>query len=253
MWSRCWTTSAPRAWRSADARWAATRPSPCCAARLIGSPGCCSPTPAPRRIPTPPARRGQPCWHCSTATAPRRWPPKCDRSSSGPRRGRSAPTVLAVMDGMMDRATARGIGFAVARLRNRPDATTNLAAFRGPVSVVVGEEDMLTPPVEAAAMAAGVPGAVCVTIPRAGHVANLESPGAFNEPAMREWLHAVARAAAGQTNPETRTPDTAILGLTDKIPTTTWSSSAAWDWPALWRSPGKVLPGCTGPHGRPAG
>jgi pimeloyl-ACP methyl ester carboxylesterase len=38
----------------------------------------------------------------------------------------------------------------------------------------------------------------CVTIPRAGHLANLESPDAFNE-AMRGWLDAVARAAARQS------------------------------------------------------
>ena len=123
----------------------------------------------------------------------------------GPATRQERPDVLAAVDSLMDRATARGIGFAVARMRNRPDATSNLAAFRGPVRVVVGEEDTLTPPVEAVAMAAAVPGAACVTIPRAGHLANLESPDAFNE-AMRGWLDVVARAAAGRTNPESRVP-----------------------------------------------
>jgi pimeloyl-ACP methyl ester carboxylesterase len=116
----------------------------------------------------------------------------------GPTTRRERPDVLAAIDSLMDRATARGIGFAVERMRNRPDAMADLAAFRGPVSVVVGEEDTLTPPVEAAAMAAAVPGSTCVTIPRAGHLANLESPDAFNE-AVRGWLGAVARAAATQS------------------------------------------------------
>ena len=124
----------------------------------------------------------------------------------GPATRQERPDVLAAVDSLMDRATARGIGFAVARMRNRPDATSDLAAFRGPVRVVVGEEDTLTPPVEAAAMAAAVPGAALVTIPRAGHLANLESPDAFNE-AMRGWLDVVARAAAGRTNPESRVPN----------------------------------------------
>jgi pimeloyl-ACP methyl ester carboxylesterase len=116
----------------------------------------------------------------------------------GPTTRQERPDVLAAVDSLMDRATARGIGFALGRMRSRPDATPDLAAFRGPVSVVVGEEDTLTPPVEAGAMAAAVPGAACVAIPRAGHLANLESPDAFNE-AMRGWLDAVARAAARQS------------------------------------------------------
>jgi pimeloyl-ACP methyl ester carboxylesterase len=112
----------------------------------------------------------------------------------GPTTRQTRPDVLAAVDSLMDSATARGIGFAVARMRNRPDATSDLAAFRGPVSVVVGEEDALTPPVEAAAMAAGVPGAAFMAIPRAGHLANLESPEAFNE-AIRGWLKSAARVA----------------------------------------------------------
>jgi pimeloyl-ACP methyl ester carboxylesterase len=104
------------------------------------------------------------------------------------------PGVLAAIDSLMGRATARGIGFAVARMLNRPDATADLAAFRGPVCVVVGEEDTLTPPPEAASMAALVPGAALVTIPRAGHLSNLEAPEDFNA-AMRDWLAAVAEGA----------------------------------------------------------
>jgi hypothetical protein len=72
--------------------------------------------------------------------------------------------------------------------------------------VAVGEEDVLTPPAESAAMAALVPGAAVVTIPRAGHLPNLEAPDAFNA-AMLDWLRAVDGAAAGQTNPESRTPN----------------------------------------------
>ena len=104
------------------------------------------------------------------------------------------PEVLAAIDRMMAEATASGTGCAVSRILNRPDATADLTAFRGPVAVVVGEEDTLTPPSEAASMAAALPGATLVTIPGAGHLSNLEAPEAFNE-ALIAWLEAVSRAA----------------------------------------------------------
>ena len=113
----------------------------------------------------------------------------------GPASASERPDVLAALDGMMGRATARGIGFAVARMLNRPDATAALAAFRGPVSIVVGEVDTLTPPAEAASMAAAAPGAALTKIPGAGHISNLEAPDAFNA-ALSAWLD---RAAAGKS------------------------------------------------------
>ena len=127
----------------------------------------------------------------------------------GPATRQTRPDVLAAVDSLMDRATARGIGFAVARMRNRPDATSDLAAFRGPVSVVVGEEDTLTPPVEAVAMAAAVPGAACVTIPRAGHLANLESPGRLQR---RDARLAGGRLGCAGMNPRIPVPARTIAG-----------------------------------------
>ena len=109
----------------------------------------------------------------------------------GPTSAGERPGVVAAIDGLMGRATDRGIGYAVCRMLNRPDATADLAAFRGPVSVVVGEEDALTPPQEAASMAAVAPGAAFVRIAGAGHISNLEAPDAFNA-AMLDWLDRVA-------------------------------------------------------------
>jgi pimeloyl-ACP methyl ester carboxylesterase len=118
---------------------------------------------------------------------------------------RERPGVLEEIDRLMSRASSRGTGFAIARIRNRPDATAALAAFRGQVCVVVGEEDTLTPPSEAASMAALTPGAALVIIPRAGHLPNLESPAAFNA-VMLDWLRAIDGLAAGPTSPESRVP-----------------------------------------------
>ena len=85
-------------------------------------------------------------------------------------------------------------GFAAAQrgMALRPDARDILARFGGPVLVLVGADDVLTPPAKARAMAELVPGAELVEIPRAGHLANLEQPEAFNA-ALGKFLGRVAR------------------------------------------------------------
>jgi pimeloyl-ACP methyl ester carboxylesterase len=78
----------------------------------------------------------------------------------------------------------------------RPDARDILARFGGPVLVVVGSDDVLTPPATARAMAELVPGAELVEIPRAGHLANLEAPDAFNA-ALARFIDRVSPPPAG--------------------------------------------------------
>jgi pimeloyl-ACP methyl ester carboxylesterase len=73
-----------------------------------------------------------------------------------------------------------GVRRAILRLRDRPDATPGLAAIAVPTLVVVGDEDVVTPPEEAARLAAGIPGARVERIPSAGHLSSLEQPAAFN-------------------------------------------------------------------------
>lgn len=65
-------------------------------------------------------------------------------------------------------------------LRDRPDARPGLAAVDVPTLVVVGDEDTLTPPSAAEALAVGIRGAKLVVLPNAGHLSNLEAPDAFN-------------------------------------------------------------------------
>jgi len=69
----------------------------------------------------------------------------------------------------------------------RPDARDILSRFGGPVLVVVGAEDVITPPEKARAMANLVPAAELVELPGAGHLSNLEQPEAFNA-AMGRFL-----------------------------------------------------------------
>jgi pimeloyl-ACP methyl ester carboxylesterase len=65
---------------------------------------------------------------------------------------------------------------AVDALRTRPDRTALLPTISVPTVVVVGEEDELTPPAVARAMADRIPAARLVSIPAAGHVTSLEAP-----------------------------------------------------------------------------
>lgn len=64
-------------------------------------------------------------------------------------------------------------------LRDRPDRLPDLQAIRCPTLVVVGAEDALTPPSDAAAMASRIPGSRLVEIPGVGHLPPLEEPEAF--------------------------------------------------------------------------
>jgi 3-oxoadipate enol-lactonase len=68
---------------------------------------------------------------------------------------------------------------ALAALRDRPDRTAELARITCPTLVVVGTEDVMTPPTEAAAMATAIPRAVLVELAGAGHLSNLEAPTPF--------------------------------------------------------------------------
>lgn len=64
-------------------------------------------------------------------------------------------------------------------LRDRPDRTALLGALRVPTLVVVGAHDAITPPAEAMAMAAAIPGGRCVELPGCGHMSPMEDPAAF--------------------------------------------------------------------------
>jgi 3-oxoadipate enol-lactonase len=95
--------------------------------------------------------------------------------------------LVARVRGVIESNGARGVSRAVERLRDRPDSTTLLSRMLMPALVLVGEEDGITPPAEAQAMAAALPQAILEVIPRAGHLANLEAPAAFNR-AVAAWL-----------------------------------------------------------------
>lgn len=69
---------------------------------------------------------------------------------------------------------------ALTAMAGRPDSRPSLASVTVPALVLVGEEDTVTPPDAAREIASGIRGARLVTIPGAGHLANLEVPDVFN-------------------------------------------------------------------------
>jgi pimeloyl-ACP methyl ester carboxylesterase len=70
-------------------------------------------------------------------------------------------------------------------IMNRVDSRPGLGAIACPTLVIVGEQDVLTPPDRAAEMAAAIPNARQIVVPDCGHLSTLEQP------------EAVTRALAG--------------------------------------------------------
>lgn len=72
-------------------------------------------------------------------------------------------------------------------MRDRPDSTELLPGIRVPTLIVVGAEDPITPPSEAEAMAAAIPGARLVQVSGASHLSPVERPNDINA-ALRQHL-----------------------------------------------------------------
>ena len=91
---------------------------------------------------------------------------------------------------IMESQSAAGAIGALAGLRDRADSRAILPTITVPTLVVVGEQDVLTPPTDAEAMAAGIPNARLVVVPRAGHMSTMENPAAVNA-ALRGFLQEI--------------------------------------------------------------
>jgi pimeloyl-ACP methyl ester carboxylesterase len=100
---------------------------------------------------------------------------------------RERPSLVASLRERILAASPRGIANALQGLAARADSRETLPTIDVPTLVLVGAEDVLTPPAEAATMAAAIPGARLDVIPGAGHLANLENPDAVNA-AWRAFL-----------------------------------------------------------------
>ena len=94
---------------------------------------------------------------------------------------------------LIKRHSPAAIRDAIVRMMERPDSTPLLPSITVPTLVVVGEEDVLTPPADAEAMVAVLPNATLVRIAGAGHLANLEQGQAF-EASVDDFLASLPQA-----------------------------------------------------------
>jgi pimeloyl-ACP methyl ester carboxylesterase len=100
---------------------------------------------------------------------------------------RARPAIEARVRALVEANPAEGLRHAILRLRDRPDASPQLANIRVPVLVIVGEEDGVTTVDDARAIVAGTSDSRLAILPEAGHLSNLENPASFNA-ALRPWL-----------------------------------------------------------------
>jgi pimeloyl-ACP methyl ester carboxylesterase len=82
---------------------------------------------------------------------------------------------------------AEGIDGAIHAMLHRADSTGGLARITMPTLVITGEEDVLIPVRDAEALHRAIPRSQLVVLPRAGHLANIESPDDFSE-ALQNFL-----------------------------------------------------------------
>jgi len=97
------------------------------------------------------------------------------------------PSVEQSVRQMINAATPQGIAAASRGMALRSDSSDLLSSISCPTLVVVGEQDVLTPPAVAREYAARIPGCQFATIPNAGHLSSLEQPEAFLA-VMRSFL-----------------------------------------------------------------
>ncbi len=100
---------------------------------------------------------------------------------------RERPELLAELRQRILATPAPAIASALQGLAAREDSRPTLPAIRVPTLVLVGEEDVLTPPSESEAMARAIPRARLERVSRAGHLSNLDNPAAVNA-ALRGFL-----------------------------------------------------------------
>ena len=88
-----------------------------------------------------------------------------------------SPEIIEQVRTMILRTPVPGLVGALSAMRERPDSTPLLETLIGlPTLVLVGAEDMITPPAIAQGIAMAIPGARLMEIPGAGHLPCVEQP-----------------------------------------------------------------------------
>lgn len=91
---------------------------------------------------------------------------------------RTRPDLVAHVEAALDAAPPRTVAWAQRAMAARPDTRGPLAMLTAPVSVVMGEEDTMSPLPEQELIREAAPHAQWRPIPGAGHLTPLEAPDA---------------------------------------------------------------------------
>ncbi len=104
------------------------------------------------------------------------------------------PEVVGTVRRWIGAQPAAGVAWAQRAMAARPDSLADITAFGGPVLVLYGAEDTISPAPDALAMAdaarAGASATTVVEIPAAGHLTAFEAPEAVTR-ALTGWLATV--------------------------------------------------------------
>jgi len=88
----------------------------------------------------------------------------------------SRPDVVAQLAAWIEEQSPAGVAWSQRAMAARPDRTDVLRRFVGPVVVVVGDEDAITPVAAAEHLVASAQDAQLVVVPRSGHMTACEQP-----------------------------------------------------------------------------
>jgi 3-oxoadipate enol-lactonase len=104
------------------------------------------------------------------------------------------PEIITATRRVVESTSPAAISAAQRGMAARPDVTDQLPKITVPTLVIVGDQDVISPPAEMQSIAAAIPGAKFVVIPDSGHMTTLEQPDAVNEALLR-FLEGVSRRA----------------------------------------------------------
>ncbi len=112
-----------------------------------------------------------------------------------PRTVQTKPDLVHRVRAMIEGNQISGIAGDLMAMAERPDSVPMLPTIACPALVLVGQEDLTTPPSESRLISQRIPGARLEIIPEAGHLSNLEQPDRFNR-MVEEFV-----AGLGAANP----------------------------------------------------
>jgi len=98
-------------------------------------------------------------------------------------------SLTALVRQMIEETGAEAFVRQLNAIMSRPDSRPLLASIRCPTLVLVGADDIATPPELNKEIAEGIQGAKFVVVPGSGHLTTIEQPEAVNA-ALADWLAA---------------------------------------------------------------